>query len=250
VLGIQRQPDVNTLQLTRTLDTVFDDLQKTLPDGVRIERDVMRQADFIEVALGNLNGALRDGTLLVILVTVVFLANARAAGITLVAIPLSLVAAVIGLRLAGLSINSMTLGGLAIAIGALVDDAIIDVENILRRLRENAHRADGERRPLLDVVYLASREIRGSIVFATIIVMLSASLSRYARSRRDSFAGPCSSAISRRLRFRSRVFSGLGARPRNISTWTRFTTGSSEAQRTRRQRFFFAAACRARRANR
>jgi CzcA family heavy metal efflux pump len=172
VLGIQRQPDVNTLQLSRTLDAAFDEIQATLPEGVRIERDVMRQADFIEVALSNLNAALRDGTLLVVLVTVVFLANIRAAGITLIAIPLSLVAAVIGLRLAGLSINSMTLGGLAIAIGALVDDAIIDVENILRRLRENATKPEAERRPVLDVVYVASKEIRGSIVFATIIVML------------------------------------------------------------------------------
>jgi CzcA family heavy metal efflux pump len=172
VLGIQRQPDVNTLQLTRTLDAAFDEIEATLPEGVRIERDVMRQADFIEVALSNLNAALRDGTLLVVLVTVVFLANVRAAGITLLAIPLSLVAAVIGLRLAGLSINSMTLGGLAIAIGALVDDAIIDVENILRRLRQNATKPEGERQPVLDVVYVASKEIRGSIVFATVIVML------------------------------------------------------------------------------
>jgi CzcA family heavy metal efflux pump len=172
VLGIQRQPDVNTLQLTRTLDAAFDQIHATLPEGVRIERDVMRQADFIEVALSNLNAALRDGTLLVVLVTVVFLANIRAAGITLIAIPLSLVAAVIGLRLAGLSINSMTLGGLAIAIGALVDDAIIDVENILRRLRENATKPEADRRTVLDVVYLASKEIRSSIVFATIIVML------------------------------------------------------------------------------
>ena len=172
ILGIQRQPDVNTLQLTRTLDEAFDEIQATLPEGVRIERDVMRQADFIEVALSNLNAALRDGTLLVLVVTVVFLANLRAAGVILVAIPLSLVAAVIGLRIAGLSINSMTLGGLAIAIGALVDDAIVDVENILRRLRENATRPDAERRSILEVVYLASKEIRGSIVFATIIVML------------------------------------------------------------------------------
>jgi CzcA family heavy metal efflux pump len=172
VLGIQRQPDVNTLQLTRTLDEAFEEIQATLPEGVRIERDVMRQSDFIEVALSNLNAALRDGTLLVVLVTLVFLANFRASAITLAAIPLSLVAAVIGLRIAGLSINSMTLGGLAIAIGALVDDAIIDVENILRRLRENAQRPESERQPTLDIVYLASKEIRGSIVFATIIVML------------------------------------------------------------------------------
>ena len=172
VLGIQRQPDVNTLRLTATLDAALDDIQAALPAGVRIERDVMRQADFIEVALDNLTVALRDGTLLVVVVTILFLANLRAAGITLVAIPLSLLAAVIGLRLAGLSINSMTLGGLAIAIGALVDDAIIDVENILRRLRENARRPQTDRRPVLDVVYQASKEIRGSIVFATLIVGL------------------------------------------------------------------------------
>ena len=172
ILGIQRQPDVNTLDLTRTLDATLDEIQKTLPAGVKIEPDVMRQSDFIEVAVSNLNAALRDGTILVVIVTVIFLANMRAAAITLVAIPLSLVAAIIGLRLAGLTINSMTLGGLAIAIGALVDDAIIDVENIMRRLRENVSRPQAERKPVLDVVYAASREIRGSIVFATLIVML------------------------------------------------------------------------------
>ena len=104
--------------------------------------------------------------------TLVFLANLRAAGITLVAIPLSLLAAVVGLRLAGLSINSMTLGGMAIAVGALVDDAIVDVENVTRRLRENARLPVAERRPTLEVIYQASREIRSSIVFATVIVML------------------------------------------------------------------------------
>jgi CzcA family heavy metal efflux pump len=172
ILGVQRQPDVNTLALTRSLEIVLDGLQATLPEGVLIERNVMRQADFIEVAIANLNAALRDGTALVVVVTVLFLANLRAAAITLVAIPLSLVAAVIGLSLAGLSLNSMTLGGLAIAIGALVDDAIIDVENVLRRLRENAGRPEAERRSAFEVVYAASREIRGSIVFATVIVML------------------------------------------------------------------------------
>ena len=160
------------MELTRTLEAELDNLQASLPEGMRIEQDLMRQADFIEVAVENLNGALRDGTLLVIAVTVVFLANLRAAAITLLAIPLSLLAAVIGLRLADLSINSMTLGGLAIAVGALVDDAIIDVENILRRLKENAQRPETERRPTLDVVYGASREIRQSIVLATVIVML------------------------------------------------------------------------------
>ena len=172
ILGIHRQPDVNTLALTRELEAVLDDLQAELPAGMRLDPRLFRQADFIELALRNLNAALRDGTLLVILVTLVFLANLRAGAITLVAIPLSLLAAVAGLRAAGLSINSMTLGGFVIAVGALVDDAIVDVENVARRLRENARRPEAERRPVLEVVVLASREIRGSIVVATLIVML------------------------------------------------------------------------------
>ena len=172
ILGIHRQPDVNTLALTRELETVLDGLQAELPAGMELDPRLFRQADFIALALENLNAALRDGTLLVILVTLVFLANLRAGAITLVAIPLSLLAAVAGLRAAGMSINSMTLGGFVIAVGALVDDAIVDVENVARRLRENARRPEAERRPVLEVVYLASREIRGSIVVATLIVML------------------------------------------------------------------------------
>ncbi len=172
ILGIQRQPDVNTLLLTRQLEAVLDEIQADLPAGMRLDSRLFRQADFIELALDNLTDALRDGTLLVVLVTLLFLANARASAITLVAIPLSLLAAVVGLQLAGLSINSMTLGGMAIAIGALVDDAIIDVENVSRRLRENAALSATARRPVLDVVFRASREIRGTIVFATLIVML------------------------------------------------------------------------------
>ena len=172
ILGIQRQPDVNTLALTRDLDGVLDEIQADLPAGMQLDARLFRQADFIELALGNLTNALRDGTILVVIVTLVFLANLRAGAITLLAIPLSLLAAVVGLRLAGLSINSMTLGGMAIAVGALVDDAIVDVENVTRRLRENAKLPAAARRPTLEVVYRASREIRSSIVFATVIVML------------------------------------------------------------------------------
>ena len=172
ILGIQRQPDVNTLTLTAELDRVLDEIQAGLPAGMHLDARLFRQADFIELALANLNGALRDGTLLVVLVTLLFLANLRAGAITLLAIPLSLLAAVVGVRLAGLSINSMTLGGMAIAVGALVDDAIVDVENVVRRLRENATLPEAARRPVLEVVYRASREIRASIVYATLIVML------------------------------------------------------------------------------
>ena len=172
ILGIQRQPDVNTLALTRDLEAVLETIQTDLPVGMQLDSRLFRQADFIQLALGNLANALRDGTVLVILVTLVFLANIRAGAITVLAIPLSLLAAVVGLRLAGLSINSMTLGGMAIAVGAVVDDAIIDVENVSKRLRENANVPVTERRPTLEIVYHASLEIRSSIVFATAIVML------------------------------------------------------------------------------
>ena len=140
IVGIQKQPAVNTLELTERIDATLDDIQRALPQGMQIHRDLFRQADFIEQSLDNLFTALFEGAGLVILVVVVFLMNMRAAVITLLALPLSLVAAVIAMDRFGLTINSMSLGGLAIAIGELVDDAIIDVENVVRRLRENATR--------------------------------------------------------------------------------------------------------------
>lgn len=172
IVGIQKQPAVNTLELTERIDATLSDIQRALPAGMTIHRDLFRQADFIEQSLHNLFRALLEGAALVILVVIVFLMNARAALITLLALPLSLVAAVIAMDRFGLTINSMSLGGLAIAIGELVDDAIIDVENVVRRLRENAARPEGERLPVLDIVYQASTEIRHSVVFATVIVVL------------------------------------------------------------------------------
>src|SRR5712691_8607747 len=172
ILGIQKQPGANTLELTRTLDLTIDDVQRTLPKGMSIDRHIFRQADFIERALSNLEKALRDGAILVVIVVLLFLVNIRAAAITLVAIPLSLVSAVLTMNYFGFTINTMSLGGLAIAIGELVDDAIIDVENVVRRLRENATKPEGERAPIIDVVYHASTEIRTSVVFATFIVVL------------------------------------------------------------------------------
>jgi CzcA family heavy metal efflux pump len=172
ILGIQKQPGANTLGLTRALDNVLDEIQASLPAGMRIDKQIFRQADFIEISIRNLVAALRDGGLLVIVIIFIFLANLRATAITIVAIPLSLVAAVLGMKIAGATINTMTLGGMAIAVGALVDDAIIDVENVFRRLRENAQLEPQARKPVLDVVYQASSEIRSSIVFATLIIML------------------------------------------------------------------------------
>src|SRR6266705_2394304 len=172
ILGIQKQPGANTLALTRQLDATLDDLQRTLPAGMVIDQHVFRQADFIQRALDNLVNALRDGSLLVVLVVLVFLANLRASVITLLALPIALMAAVLGIRFFGYTLHSMSLGGLTIAIGELVDDAIIDVEHVARRLRENSALPEADRLPASEVVYQASREIRGSVVFATLIVIL------------------------------------------------------------------------------
>lgn len=170
ILSVQKQPDVNTLDLTRRIDEELDLLAAQLPEGVTIERDIFRQADFISLAVDNVVEALRDGAVLVVLVLFLFLWNFRTTGISILAIPLSLAVAVITMRLTGVTINTMTLGGMAIAIGALVDDAIIDVENTFRRLRENHHRPPEGRRPMLSVVYEAAREVRGPIVNATAII--------------------------------------------------------------------------------
>jgi CzcA family heavy metal efflux pump len=172
IVGVQKQPGANTLELTARLDQELDTLQRELPAGMTIDRKIFRQADFIEVAVQNVVTALRDGGVLVILVVLLFLANFRAAAVTLTAMPLSLAAAVLVLRVFGASINTMTLGGMAIAIGALVDDAIIDVENVVRRLRENAKKPDAERRSSAAIVRDATLEIRTSIVFATVIIVL------------------------------------------------------------------------------
>jgi len=172
VMGIQKQPGANSLALTRQLEAVLADIQTKLPPGMKLQTDIFRQANFIEVAVKNVFTALGEGVLLVIVVVLVFLANGRATLITITAIPLSLVAAVLTLKAFGATINTMTLGGMAIAIGALVDDAVIDVENVVRRLRENVALPVEQRRNALAVVLNASIEIRSSIVFATLIIAL------------------------------------------------------------------------------
>ena len=174
ILGIQKQPGANTLALTRGARR---DARRDRGDAPRGHED--RPAHLPAGGLhpdgrsGTSSHALRDGGILVVLVVVlVFLANLRASVITLLAIPLSLIAAVLVLKALGATINTMTLGGMAIAIGELVDDAIIDVENVFRRLRENAHLPEDERRSSLAVVYHASVEVRASVVFATLIILL------------------------------------------------------------------------------
>ena len=172
ILSVQKQPGVNTLELTARIEQELDLLQAQLPQGIVIERDIFRQAVFISTAIDNVIDALRDGAFLVVIVLFFFLWNLRTTGISILAIPLSLATAVIVMRLLGVTLNTMTLGGLAIAIGALVDDAIIDVENTFRRLRENHHLPEAERRPMLSVVYDAAREVRGPIVNATAIIVV------------------------------------------------------------------------------
>jgi copper/silver efflux system protein len=172
VLAVQKQPGANTLELTRRIEGELAGMQRTLPKGMKIEAELFRQASFITVAVDNVIKALRDGAVLVVIILFLFLWNFRTTAISIVAIPLSLVVAIFAMKLLGITVNTMTLGGMAIAIGALVDDAIIDVENVFRRLKENHHLPEGERRPALQVVYDASREIRASIVNATLIIIV------------------------------------------------------------------------------
>jgi CzcA family heavy metal efflux pump len=172
IIGIQKQPTANTLELTRRLDAVLDDIQATLPPGMEIDKHIFRQSDFIETSMSNVIAALRDGAVLVVVIVALFLAGFRPTGITVLAIPLSLVVSLLVMRAFGITVNTMTLGGMVIAVGALVDDAIIVVENVVRRLRESRAGPSEGRPPLADLVFKASREISSSIVFATVIIVL------------------------------------------------------------------------------
>ncbi len=168
ILTVQKQPNANTLDLTPRLDEVLDELQRDLPSDVKIERRVFRQSDFIQSAVDNVVEAIRDGTIWVFVILFLFLWNLRTSVITLTAIPLSILITALVFHWLRISINTMTLGGIAVAVGELVDDAIVDIENIFRRLKENRHKPNPA--PALKVIYLASREVRNSIVYATLIV--------------------------------------------------------------------------------
>ncbi|MBX3399649.1 MAG: efflux RND transporter permease subunit [Gemmataceae bacterium] len=170
ILAIQKQPSANTLSLTPKLDAALEELQRTAPDGVVVERRVFRQADFIQAAIDNVVEAIRDGTFWVFVVLLLFLASIRTSFITLTAIPLSVLVTALVFSYFGITINTMTLGGIAVAVGELVDDAIVDVENIYRRLRENRLKSVPD--PVLKIVFQASSEVRNSIVYATLIVCL------------------------------------------------------------------------------
>lgn len=170
ILTVEKQPGASTIALTEEIEKALIELQKTLPPDVKLNPHIFQQKNFIENSLSNVEDALRDGFILVIIILFLFLLNFRTTIITLTAIPLSLIISAIVFKWFDISINTLTLGGLAIAIGELVDDAIVDVENVFRRLKENRQRENPK--PILRVIYDASSEVRNSIVYATIIVVL------------------------------------------------------------------------------
>ena len=172
ILSISKQPGVNTLDVTKNIENNLVSIKKSLPEDVTVDTRIFRQADYIQSSVNNVGSSLIEGAVCVILVLFLFLTSLRSTVISLLAIPLSLLGTVIVLYLLGMDINTMTLGGMCIAIGSLVDDAIIDVENVYKRLKENHRLPVGERRPAAKIVFEASSEIRASIIHATLIIMV------------------------------------------------------------------------------
>jgi len=172
VLSVAKQPTTNTLALTENIDLAVADIQNNLPADVHVNTKIFRQADFIKASISNIQKTLLEGSIFVIIILFLFLMNWRATIISLLSIPISLIAAILTLNWLGYTINTMSLGGMAIAIGALVDDAIIDVENVFKRLRQNASKPAEQRVNKLKVIFDASVEIRTSIINATFIIIV------------------------------------------------------------------------------
>ena len=172
ILAISKQPNTNTLELTKLVEANLNGLQKTLPPDVVLDTKIFRQADFIETSVNNVQNALIEGGIFVVIILFLFLGSFRTTIISLTAIPLSLLGAILVLKALGLNINTMSLGGMAIAIGSLVDDAIIDVENVYKRLRQNQQKPKADRQSSFTVVFEASKEIRASILNATLIIIV------------------------------------------------------------------------------
>ena len=173
LLTVTKQPATSTLELTAKLESSLQDLQKNLPADVKVSTDIFRQSRFIESSIGNVQKSLFEGGLFVVIVLFLFLANVRTTVISLVTLPLALITSLVTLHYMGFTINTMSLGGLAIAIGSLVDDAIVDVENVYKRLHENRQRPAGDRLPVLEVVFNASKEVRMPILNSTLIIVVS-----------------------------------------------------------------------------
>lgn len=173
LLTVTKQPNTGTIELTQKLEEAIADLQKNIPADVHVSTDIFRQSRFIESSVDNVKDSLLEGAVFVVIILFLFLANVRTTVISLVTIPLSLLVSLLVLHYLGLSINTMSLGGMAIAIGSLVDDAIVDVENVWKKLRENRQLPEGERRSVVNVVYDASREVRMPILNSTLIIIVS-----------------------------------------------------------------------------
>ena len=173
LLTVTKQPNTSTIDLTKHLDLALEDLHKTLPEDVHISTDIFRQSDFIESSIDNVQKSLIEGAIFVVIILMLFLANVRTTVISLVTIPISFLVAMIVLNALGISINTMTLGGLAIAIGSLVDDAIVDVENVYKHIRQNRALPEPERVPIIELVFNASREVRMPILNSTLIIVVS-----------------------------------------------------------------------------
>lgn len=173
LLTVTKQPATSTLELTDKLEASLQDLQKNLPADVKVSTDIFRQSRFIESSIGNVQKSLLEGGIFVVIVLFLFLANVRTTVISLVTLPLSLIASILALHYMGFTINTMSLGGMAIAIGSLVDDAIVDVENVYKRLHENRLKSAGEQLPILEVVFNASKEVRMPILNSTLIIIVS-----------------------------------------------------------------------------
>lgn len=173
LLTVTKQPGTGTLELTEALDREVEELKSSLPADVHINTHLYRQQDFIDASISNIQQSLLEGGIFVVLVLFIFLMNARTTIISLVTIPLSLVITILVLELMGLTINTMSIGGMAIAIGSLVDDAIVDVENVFKRLRQNASLPETQRLPRREVIFQASREVRMPILNSTLIIIVS-----------------------------------------------------------------------------
>jgi len=173
LLTVTKQPNTNTLALTGRLDNALDELKANLPADVKVNSQIFRQSRFIESSLDNVKQSLIEGAIFVIIVLFIFLMNWRTTVISLVSIPLSIVASLLAIRWMGLTINTMSLGGIAIAIGSLVDDSIVDVENVFKRLRQNREKPEGERESIVKVVYEASKEVRMPMLNSTLIIIAS-----------------------------------------------------------------------------
>ncbi|HUX64225.1 efflux RND transporter permease subunit [Sulfuricella sp.] len=170
ILSVQKQPAADTVKLTREIEAALQEMNKGMPAGIAVKDILFKQANFIESSVSNVEEALRDGAIMVAVVLFLFLLNFRTTFISLTAIPVSILITVLVFKYFGLSINTMTLGGLAIAIGELVDDAVVGVENVFRRLKQN--RAEGDKIPVLEVIAAATLEVRSAIVYATLIIVL------------------------------------------------------------------------------